>query len=381
MLDVGGVKAGPGPEVTEAEELDRVVPAIDALAPRFDVPVSVDTWRASVARAAYGAGAVRRQRHQRVRRPRLPAVAAAKAGAAVVATHIRLAPRVRDPEPHYDDVVATVADFLTDRAERARAAGIPADRIVLDAGLDLGKTAEQSLDLLRASGPAGRPRLPAAPLGVQQDVPRRAASTSRSTERRDGLAGRRRPRHQRSAAGCCGCTTSPGPAGSATRSPPSWRRQLTPAETGSDPAPAYLVRGDDASLVGPGRPVARRSAGRGPGRRPRASRSTAGRPADDLDVGAVVDACTTPPFLVDRRVVVVRDAGPAERRRRSPPGRRCSATRCRPSRWSSSPAAGRSPRPSSRRSLRPAGWSTPRPGPAGTAAVGWPSSSRTRRSA
>ncbi len=58
ILDVGGVKAGPGPEVTEAEELDRVVPAVAAVARRFDVPVSVDTWRASVAGAAYEAGAV-----------------------------------------------------------------------------------------------------------------------------------------------------------------------------------------------------------------------------------------------------------------------------------------------------------------------------------
>src|SRR5690242_3088658 len=57
ILDVGGVKAGPGPEVTESEELDRVLPAIEAVHRRFDLPVSVDTWRASVARAAYSAGA------------------------------------------------------------------------------------------------------------------------------------------------------------------------------------------------------------------------------------------------------------------------------------------------------------------------------------
>jgi dihydropteroate synthase len=68
-----------------------------------------------------------------------------------VTTHIRLAPRVPDPEPHYDDVVDEVRRFLVERAERARAAGIPADQIVLDAGLDLGKSAPQSLALLRAS--------------------------------------------------------------------------------------------------------------------------------------------------------------------------------------------------------------------------------------
>jgi dihydropteroate synthase len=151
ILDVGGVKAGPGPEVTEEEELDRVVPAIEALAARFDTPVSVDTWRASVARAAYGAGAIMGNDISGFADPDYLAEAAA-AGAAVVATHIRLAPRVADPDPHYDDVVATVAAFLLERADRALAAGIPADRVVLDAGLDLGKTAAQSLTLLRASG-------------------------------------------------------------------------------------------------------------------------------------------------------------------------------------------------------------------------------------
>jgi dihydropteroate synthase len=151
ILDVGGVKAGPGPEVTEAEELDRVVPAVAAIRARLDVPVSVDTWRASVARAAYAEGAVMGNDISGFADDDyLPA--AAEAGAAVVATHIRIGPRVPDPDPHYDDVVEAVATFLEDRAGRARAAGIPADRIVVDAGLDLGKTAEQSLALLRASG-------------------------------------------------------------------------------------------------------------------------------------------------------------------------------------------------------------------------------------
>jgi dihydropteroate synthase len=150
LLDVGGVKAGPGPEVTEAEELDRVVPAIEALRARFDVPITVDTWRASVARAAYASGALLGNDISGFADPDyLPA--AAEAGAAVVATHIRLAPRVPDPEPAYDDVVGTVTGFLAERAERARSAGIPAERIVLDAGLDLGKTWQQSVELLGAS--------------------------------------------------------------------------------------------------------------------------------------------------------------------------------------------------------------------------------------
>jgi dihydropteroate synthase len=150
LLDVGGVKAGPGPAVEEDEELDRVIPAIQAIVARFDIPVSVDTWRASVAREAYAAGAVVGNDISGFADPEyLPAAAAA--GATVVATHIRLGPRIPDPEPVYDDVVVGVRDYLVDRASRARAAGVAADRIVLDAGLDLGKTAAQSLALLRAS--------------------------------------------------------------------------------------------------------------------------------------------------------------------------------------------------------------------------------------
>jgi dihydropteroate synthase len=150
LVDVGGVKAGPGPEVGEAEELDRVVPAVEGLRARFDVPISVDTWRASVARACYAAGAVVGNDISGFADPDyLPA--AAEAGASVVATHIRLGPRVPDPEPRYDDLVGEVAAFLADRAGRAEAAGLPRERVVVDAGLDLGKTWQQSLELLRRS--------------------------------------------------------------------------------------------------------------------------------------------------------------------------------------------------------------------------------------
>jgi dihydropteroate synthase len=150
VLDVGGVKAGPGPEVGEQEELDRVVPAVEALHARFDEPIAVDTWRASVARAAYAAGAVVGNDISGFADPDYLRVAA-EAGASVVATHIRLAPRVPDPSPVYDDLVGEVCRFLADRAARAEAAGIPRSRIMVDAGLDLGKSEPQSLVLLRES--------------------------------------------------------------------------------------------------------------------------------------------------------------------------------------------------------------------------------------
>jgi dihydropteroate synthase len=150
ILDVGAVKAGPGPAVDENEELSRLMPAVEGLVARFDLPVSVDTWRASVAAEAYRAGAVLGNDISGFADPKYLDVAAA-AGASVVATHIRLAPRIPDPEPAYNDLVSDVSAFLTERASRALAAGIPASRVVVDAGLDLGKTASQSLQLLRAS--------------------------------------------------------------------------------------------------------------------------------------------------------------------------------------------------------------------------------------
>jgi dihydropteroate synthase len=150
IIDVGGVKAGPGPEVTVDEELERVVPAVVALRERFDLPISADTWRATVVAAAYEAGAEIGNDISGFGDPDYLDVSAA-AGATVVGTHIRLAPRVPDPEPEYDDIVGAVGSALVAMAARAREAGIPAERIVFDAGLDLGKTWQQSLELLRRS--------------------------------------------------------------------------------------------------------------------------------------------------------------------------------------------------------------------------------------
>ncbi len=150
FLDIGGVKAGPGPEVTVQEELDRVIPAVEALRARFDLPISVDTFRARVVREAFAAGAQIGNDISGFADPDyLPA--AAEHGASVVATHIRLAPRVPDPTPHYDDLLVEVREFLRGRAERALAAGVPRQRIMVDAGLDLGKNEAMSTTLLRNS--------------------------------------------------------------------------------------------------------------------------------------------------------------------------------------------------------------------------------------
>lgn len=137
-LDVGGLQAGPALELTEAEELDRVIPVIEAVHARFDVPISVDTWRASVLRESLAAGAVVGHDSSGFAEDDYLPVAAA-AGASVVATHI-------GDEP----IVDVVCVFLRDRAELAEAAGIPRERVMVDAGLDVGKTEPESLELLRA---------------------------------------------------------------------------------------------------------------------------------------------------------------------------------------------------------------------------------------
>lgn len=152
IIDVGGVRAGPGPFVSVAEEIDRVVPVIGAIATRFDIALSVDTWRSEVADAAFSVGAILGNDISGFSDPDYLNVAA-RYGASVIATHIRLAPRVDDPDPVYpnDDVVTACEDFLQERLRRAILAGICPSQVIFDAGLDLGKTTAQSLELLRAS--------------------------------------------------------------------------------------------------------------------------------------------------------------------------------------------------------------------------------------
>ncbi len=152
IIDVGGVRAGVGPEVSIDEEIDRVVPVIAAITDRFDVAVSVDTWQSKVADAAFSAGAVCGNDISGFADADYLEVAS-RHGASVVATHIRLRPRVDDPNPVYpdNDVVRACELFLEECLARALAAGLRPSQVIFDAGLDLGKTTPQSLELLRAS--------------------------------------------------------------------------------------------------------------------------------------------------------------------------------------------------------------------------------------
>ncbi len=143
VLDVGGVRAGPDEEISAAEELDRVGSAVELLHERFDIPLSVDTWRAEVAKEAFKKGAVLGNDISGF--ADLEYLKTVKsAGASVIACHMRLAPRYADPNPVYGDIFKEVKDFLAERTLWAKEAGISAERIFIDVGLDFGKTYEMS---------------------------------------------------------------------------------------------------------------------------------------------------------------------------------------------------------------------------------------------
>lgn len=149
LLDVGGESTRPGAgPVDESEELRRVLPVVEALAARAGVPVSIDTAKPSVMRAALAAGASMVNDVLALRADgALDAVA--EAGAAAVLMHMRGEPRTMQQDPHYDDVVADVHRFLADRILACQFAGIDRARLIVDPGFGFGKTLAHNLDLLR----------------------------------------------------------------------------------------------------------------------------------------------------------------------------------------------------------------------------------------
>jgi dihydropteroate synthase len=148
-VDIGGVPFSPDtPEVSIAEEIERVVPVVEAVATSSDVVISVDTWRAAVAEASLAAGAAVINDTSGLRDPELAEVVGASK-ATLVITHSRAAPHRHLQRPTYDDVVTEVRAFLSERVERAMALGIPEERIVIDPGHDLNKNTLHSLELTR----------------------------------------------------------------------------------------------------------------------------------------------------------------------------------------------------------------------------------------
>ena len=160
IIDVGGESTRPGAAaVSEADELRRVIPVIDALANRFSAPISIDTSKPAVMTAAVEAGATIIN-DVRALRESGALEAAAKTDAAVCLMHMQGQPRTMQLEPHYDDVVAEVKAFLLERVAVCEAAGIARDRLVLDPGIGFGKQLQHNLALLANLPALAQPGLP-----------------------------------------------------------------------------------------------------------------------------------------------------------------------------------------------------------------------------
>jgi dihydropteroate synthase len=148
IIDIGGESTRPGAQgVSEQEELDRVLPIIEALTPHLDVPISIDTSKAAVMRAAIAAGASMINDIRALREDGA-LDAAAELQCPVCLMHMQGQPRTMQSDPAYHDVVAEVRDFLLERVEACRQAGIAKELLILDPGFGFGKTPAHNVELL-----------------------------------------------------------------------------------------------------------------------------------------------------------------------------------------------------------------------------------------
>ncbi len=160
IIDLGGESTRPGAgEVSAAEEIERVVPVIERLAAELPVPLSVDTSKPEVMRAAVAAGAGMINDVRALRAPGA-LTAAARLGVPVCLMHMQGEPRTMQAAPQYADVVAEVSAFLVARGQDCVEAGIPRSRLVLDPGFGFGKTLAHNLELLRRLAELAALRLP-----------------------------------------------------------------------------------------------------------------------------------------------------------------------------------------------------------------------------
>ena len=148
VLDVGGESTRPGADpVSEAEEIARVLPLIRTIAAESPIPISIDTLKPRVARAAVAAGASIWNDVGALGAPGALETAA-QLSCAVILMHMQGEPQTMQADPRYEDVVREVGDFLAARADAAIAAGVARDRIWVDPGIGFGKTLDHNLSLL-----------------------------------------------------------------------------------------------------------------------------------------------------------------------------------------------------------------------------------------
>lgn len=149
VIDIGGESTRPGSlPVTEDEELQRLMPVLEAAAGRVDVPISVDTTKSGVAEAALAAGAEIINDVSGLRFDSDMAELAARSGAGLVLMHIRGRPRTMQEDIHYDDLLGEVVAELQESVTRALAAGCQRQQVAVDPGIGFGKTAGQNLILI-----------------------------------------------------------------------------------------------------------------------------------------------------------------------------------------------------------------------------------------
>ncbi|WP_424463523.1 dihydropteroate synthase [Pseudoclavibacter helvolus] len=148
IVDIGGQPFAPGEELSEAEEIERVVPVIRAVRERTSVPISAETYRARVAEACIRAGAGIINDTSGLRDEDLARVVA-DSGSQLVITHSVAAPRATLSRPRYGDVVGEVRAFLQTRADRALELGVGEDQLIIDPGHDLNKNTLHTLELTR----------------------------------------------------------------------------------------------------------------------------------------------------------------------------------------------------------------------------------------
>ena len=150
ILDVGGESTRPYAEsVSENEEIRRVAPVIEALAKRVSVPISIDTTKSEVARAALSAGAAMINDVSAFRLDPELADVAAQAGVPVILMHMKGDPRTMQLSPTYDDLLAEITTYLKDRVAYAEAKGIDRSSIIIDPGIGFGKTAAHNFQIIK----------------------------------------------------------------------------------------------------------------------------------------------------------------------------------------------------------------------------------------
>ena len=183
LIDIGGESTRPGAEAVSAdEELSRVLPVLRALHGRLGVPISIDTYKGDVARAAVAAGAAIVNDVSGLRRDPALASAVAESGAALILMHTRGRPNTMDAEAVYDNVVAEVTNELRDSVRRAVEAGVLLERVIVDPGVGFAKRPSHSYGVLA--------RLPEFAAALDRPV---LVGPSRKSFLRDAVGGRPAP--------------------------------------------------------------------------------------------------------------------------------------------------------------------------------------------